>query len=439
MSKKGYVVCLNKQREEIFKHNPHEYFGEPVPEFSYSRSMPLVCFVVNSQKILTHIALGKRGYRAGTDARRLNLDNIFKLTTVVTTNQLVDSFSVYIKEKLSENLDNGGLITPKRFEYLLNRVCELAPETAPILSKYSKARTERIKSLSPKIQDTLAEQNEAVATAMTIAGINRKELQGWDVAENQTPTSFLDGLEKVRLREDSMVVSDLINLPGYKILKTTSFSSVVFENKKSKLTVVLANKLPLEEQLGVDLIYYNETFSCFLMIQYKAMEIETIDDNEIEKKDKYEVYRFPNAQLTKEIERMNGMLLELKKAPANSEADGFRLNENPFFLKICPRISFNPDNISLIQGMYLPLEYWNILSNHPTMRGPRGGKRLSYRNVRRYFDNTGFITMASGGWVGTNINQSKLLEKVIKSTLESGRSVVYAVNKEKDSNHRSDG
>jgi len=33
----------------------------------------------------------------------------------------------------------------------------------------------------------------------------------------------------------------------------------------------MANKLPLEEQTGADLIYYNETFSSFVMVQYKAM------------------------------------------------------------------------------------------------------------------------------------------------------------------------
>ena len=46
--------------------------------------------------------------------------------------------------------------------------------------------------------------------------------------------------------------------------------------------------------------------------------------------------------------------------------------------------------------------------------------------------------MASGGWVGTNIQQSKLLEKAIRSTLESGRSVVFAINNEKDKRHRRD-
>ncbi len=426
---KGYVVRLDEQREEAFKNNSYESFGEPVTEFSHSRNIPLICFVINSQNILTHLALGRRGNLAGTGIRRLNLNDIFKLTTVVRVNQLVDHAPNRIKKNFNQKLESGGLIPPKGFEYLLHEISKKAPETASILSRYNEARERRIKALPAKVQEVLAEQKEAVATAMTIAGIDRSELHGWDVNEDKEVSSFLDGLEQVRLREDPMIVNDLNTLPGYEALKTTLLGSVVFENDKSKLTVLLANRLPLEKQLGVDLIYYNETFSCFLMIQYKAMEKEGDDV----------VYRFPNKQLTEEVDRMNKVFTELKKTPTNTEADGFRLNENPFFLKVCPRIVFNPDNIGLIKGMYLPLQYWELLSKHPTMIGPKGGSRLSYKNVRRYFDNTEFVTMASGGWVGTNIEQSKLLEKAIKSTLESGRSVVFAVNNEKDERHRRDG
>ena len=133
---------------------------------------------------------------------------------------------------------------------------------------------------------------------------------------------------------------------------------------------------------------------------------------------------------------MKSVLHELKKVAPNAQADGYRLTENPFFLKICPRIVFNPDSIGLVKGMYLPLDYWNLLSKHPTMNGPKGGKRLSYQNVRRYFDNTEFVTIASGGWVGTTIEQSQFLEKAIVSTLETGRAVVFAVNVQKDRRHR---
>lgn len=430
MSKSGgYIVRLSPEREDAFEHNLYDTFGEPVPEFTHSRNIPLLCFVIYNSKKLTNIALGKRGTRAGTEMRRLNLHDIYTIKSPIPVSDIENKAPNKLKNKISEKIEHGGLLPPKTFESFLNIVSSLAPDTSPILSRFSEARIQRIQNLPSRMRATLAEQKEAVGTALTIAGVDRDEMQGWDVNENGTTTSFLDGLEQVRLREDPMVVNDLNNLPGYEAIKSTPHASVVFENTQSKLTVVLANRLPLEKQLGVDLIYYNETFSCFLMVQYKAMEEE---GEEV-------VYRFPNSQLSEELDRMSVVLNELRKASPNTEADGFRLSENPFFLKICPRLVFNPDNVGLVKGMYLPLDYWNLLSEHPTMVGPKGGKRLSYKNVRRYFDNTEFVTIASGGWVGTTIQQSKHLEAAIRSTLESGRAVVFAVNIQTDRRHRING
>lgn len=425
----GYIVRLTPDREDAFEHNFYDSFGEPVPEFSHSRNNPLVCFIVDSSNRLTSIAIGKRGTMAGTDMRRLNLHDIYAISSPIPIDEIESQSPKRLKKKISERMEFGGLLPPKSFESFLHIVSSLAPDTSSILSKFSEARIRRIQNLPSRVRETLAVQKEAVATALTIAGINRDEMQGWDVTDNGTTASFLDGLEQVRLREDPMVINDMNTLPGYEAIKHTTHTSVVFENSQSKLTVVLANRLPLEKQLGVDLIYYNETFSCFLMVQYKAMEEEGDET----------VYRFPNKQLSEELYRMRLVLSELNKVDPNTEADGFRLSENPFFLKICPRLVFNPDNVGLVKGMYLPLDYWDLLSEHPTMLGPKGGRRLSYNNVRRYFDNTEFVTIASGGWVGTTIEQSKHLETAIKSTLESGRAVVFAVNIQKDRRHRRNG
>ena len=87
---KGYIVRLTTNREEIFKNNHNDYFGEPVPEFNHSRNIPLMCFVISNQNILTNIALGKKGYMAGTGSRRLNLKDIFKLETIIYIDDLID-------------------------------------------------------------------------------------------------------------------------------------------------------------------------------------------------------------------------------------------------------------------------------------------------------------------------------------------------------------
>ena len=161
------------------------------------------------------------------------------------------------------------------------------------------------------------------------------------------------------------------------------------------------------------------------MVQYKAMEKEGEDT----------VYRFPNDQLTDEISRMKEVLNELQKCKPNTEADGYRLSENPFFLKLCPRIVFDPDNTGLITGMYLPLGYWDLISEDISLIGPKGGKRISYANARRYFDNTAFINIADSAWVGTTISQSAALAVLVRSTLQAGRSVVFAIGADKVKRH----
>ncbi|WP_442775095.1 hypothetical protein [Sphaerotilus montanus] len=423
----GYILRFSSERQQVFneRHNK-EGFAEAVPEFEHSRNVPLVCFVVSQKNAVTHICLGSRGRLAGTDLRRLNMTGFYELRSAIFTDHILQRIPAKNKHKVDERLRIGGLLSPKAFEALIGAVSELSPETATILARYREERRERIANLPSTVQHALAEQKEALLTAMAIAGIDRDEVSGWDFSEETGPVSFLAGLPSVRLREDQMIINDLSILPGHKEIASTIHSSTVFKNSTSRLTVVLANRLPLEEQTGADLIYYNETFKCFLMVQYKAMEKEG---------DEF-VFRFPNNQLTEEIKRMDCVLSALSLVADDRQADGYRLSENPFFLKICPRIVFNPDNVGLSTGMYLPLDYWRRISEHPGLIGPRGGKRLSYRNVRRYFDNSEFVSFASGGWVGSNAQQSSLLSTAIRETVHSGRVAVIAINQELDDRHR---
>ena len=423
----GYVVCLSAERQRVFDSNFGEsQFAEAVPEFEHSRNAPLVCFVVSEDGAFSHICLGSRGRLAGTDQRRLNMKDFHQVKPVIPTARVLQQISSRHTKKVSDRFRTGGLLSPKAFEEVVAVLSKLSPDTAPILAKYGKERLQRIANLPDAARHALAEQKEAILTAMAIAGIDKKEISGWDVPKDTLHVSFLSGLPNARLREDQAVVNDLSVLPGYEKIAATIHGSTVFENNKSRLTLVLANRLPLEEQTGADLIYYNETFQCFLLVQYKMMEKEG---------DEY-VFRFPNLQLTEEISRMDTLLSEIAKINDDEQADGYRLNDNPFFLKICPRITFDPDHVGLSAGMYLPLDYWKRISVHPALVGPRGGSRLSYRNVRRYFDNTEFINIAIGGWVGTHTQQSSLLINVIRETIQSGRAAIIAINQELDERHR---
>jgi len=425
----GYILRLSAERQSIFEQRERETsFAEAVPEFQHSRNQPLVCFIFNQNEELTHVGTGRRGQLAGDQQRRLNVDKLEILGRAMPHSELDARLLRKFKKQFAKAFETGGLLSPKLFEAVLQAISEARPEVAALLRMFLQERRLRIGGLPRSAQYALAMQKDAVSTALSIAQIKREVLAGWDYDPGQVELpSFIAGLPKARLREDQMIAHDLNEFPGYEAIRSVQIAATVFKSEQNRLTVVLANRLPLEEQTGADLIYYNETFGCFLMVQYKAM---TGDD------DLDAIFRFPEQQLIDEIARMDAILGRLGKCANNKEADGYRLNENPFFLKLCPRILFDPDNIGLSKGMYLPLDYWKLISQHPAMVGPQGGCQISYKNVRRYMDNTQFATIVAGAWVGTNIDQSKLIEVAIRDTLASGKAAVIALDEQTDDRHR---
>lgn len=421
-SARGFAFLLPDHRIATFLGCIAEehIFAEPVDDFEHSRNVPLICFVVTKGQI-AYVAMGRRGNRAGTGLRRLNLLSPEKLAQPVDLDRVYEILPRRQAAPVANRFAVGGLLTEKGFVAVIDAIRQLAPQSSSILERDSSIRLERLSRLSSGERQNLAYQKEAVLTALFVAGLSREPIQSW-APSDETPLSFLEGLPSVRLREDPMVVHDMMHLPGFDILKTYPYNAAVFESDTGRLTVVLANRLPLEEQTGTDLIYFNETYQSFVMVQYKAMEKEQ-GEHGITRS----VFRLPNAQLEKEIKRMDDMLSELKACGPNTVHTGFRLTDNPFFIKLCPRIVFNPENIGLVPGMYLPLDYWKLLEKHPGIKGPHGGLHVTYENVGRHLDNSAFATVVAKAWVGTTINQSAVLKEVIRQTLETGKAVAIAV------------
>jgi hypothetical protein len=415
----GYVLILSKERHQVFTDQLDLGwdFAEAVPDFKLTKKTQLLGFILNKKMLITHLAYAKRGQSAATQMRKLKIDAEIALTPPVAASSLANKVPKRLKRFAAQKFRNGGLLSPKVFSALLEVLKKLSPETGALLQRFSQERAERIAKISAESRSALGLQKVAVETALSMAGIPREEILEWDPGPESKPKSFLDGLPEVRLGEDAMLAHDLMTLPGYEILKTYHHATVVFASNKCRLTVVLANRLPLEKQTGTDLIYFNETFSCFVMVQYKAMEREQGKT----------VFRLPNVQLTEEIKRMRAMQSILKKYQVGAEKNAFRFSDNPFFIKLCPRIVFNPDDASLIKGMYIPLGYWDRLIADPEIMGPKGGKVISYQNVGRYLDNTEFISLVGKAWVGTTVRQSGILEKMIRATIQSGKAIAIGI------------
>ena len=216
-----------------------------------------------------------------------------------------------------------------------------------------------------------------------------------------------------------MIIHDAGAVPGMDLDNANVYGKR-FSDGKVNLTVLLINRQPLEQLIGADLIYYNETFKAFVLIQYKALEKEGSAD----------VFRLPNKDLESELTRMHATLSELAgHSDVSAEPECFRLNSNPFYLKFCPRSVKAATSSDLFSGFYVPLGYFDLLTGGSHLAGPKGGKSLSYKNVQRWLTNGDFIPLVRNGWVGTTPAQSSLLQKVVVQTLEgrSGRDIRFGV------------
>lgn len=312
---------------------------------------------------------------------------------------------------------SGGLFTPKAFESAIDAVLAVSEEARPLLQRFSRLRRELVARLSTETRRALGEQKEAVLSALAFAGLDRREIHEWSPPSEGQPTSFLDGLPNAVMREDAMIVNDLVTVPGLDFVRTLPYTGAIFEGQGKRLTVILANRLPLEQLTGTDLIYFNETHRSFVMVQYKAMSQE----------EGVASFRLPDAGLAREIQRMQAISAQLMPIQTAATKENFRLNPEAFYIKLCARSQFNPDDIKLFPGMYFSLNQWLCISEDPSLVGPRGGRMVTYETAGRYIVNDLFIKLVAEAWIGTHAEQSDLLATAIRETLQSGRAVALAI------------
>lgn len=426
----GYILRVPDHRRELLLEEAEHggsfyrstpFVSEPVPVFDHSRRAPLAVFASFEDGLITHIADGRKGQSAGTGLVRLNLEHLQPLMRPVSFDDVLSGTDRRVRHHLKRRLDEGGLLPPKSLGAFVDRITELDPTIGPRLARFSARRARALRRLEPRARENLAYQKEALGLALEIAGLARDELLSWQPSDSGQQ-SFLDGLPGAQVREDAMLLSDFSTVPGFQPMgEVTHYGSKVFSSEQDpsvRLTVIMANRLPLEQQTGADLIYFNEAYRSFVMVQYKAME----------KRDEETEFRWREKdQFCDEIARMNALVQELRKVPSGNDPDGFRFADNPFFLKFCPRVVFNPDDKGLFKGIYLPLDLWKRADAAGRFTGKRGGKVLTYENVGRRINNSEFVTLVAGSWVGTSIEQSVVLGDLIRTVLATGKTATIAI------------
>jgi len=384
---------------------------------------------------IDYIALAKKGKRVVTSKNRIDFSGLVNLKAIpihAIESRLNERLQRYFI-KVSQGV--GGVIPPAMWAALISAIRAVRPEFVEDIDRLLSLRRYSGYRLSGEAADILLQEREALGIALDIfSGSNQlrdQVLSEWapyddtvvEVNEGDATarlanlgtgrSSFMKGIPQRYAQEESAIQHDLFNWPGMTPLHEAGVS--IFEQGGRRLEVHYANRNALEHTLGVDLIYYNEEFQLFTLVQYKLMREEG----------GVVLYR-PDSQLRTELARMDQVYTSLHSAAPIQSHQEYRLNDDGFMLKLVPATGLRPASGELIKGMYIPREYMHFLVGPNGPKGSGGGTQIMFTTAPRYLTNSQFSQSIHAGWIGTRGVQSHTLAATLREFYESGRAVLVA-------------
>ncbi len=253
-------------------------------------------------------------------------------------------------------------------------------------------------------------QNDAIQIALAVFGVGKDA-----VAEETKVRAGKDsGLTSfsTRILEDNVIAADASFVPGFEFVGRDLTGRATFRDGERELDIYTANRGPLEELLGVDLIYVHQHTANIVMIQYKMLEPVG------EGLQRDHVFR-PDSQIEAELSRMNLPTTEVS-------CETYRMHRSPFYLKFVARTG----NGSNHRAFVLSKDHYDLLLNLPASRGPNGGIRISYNSLRgHYLRESDLVGLIRSGYIGTYPGETAALATIIEEVSRGNRSLVLAWQK----------
>jgi hypothetical protein len=379
--------------------------------------VPTLCFVF--------------GKLTGFRNRRRFEDDVC-LVGIVSSRLRISSFETRVKITRAIRLDD---MTPKEMAVLLegtvhrgnlerrlaprNAVTVLSPEMSSVLvSRLAQGLENRavLRTVATGLRRTKrfsspeSLQGDAIQIALRAFGLE-SDSGAVELELREGQSSAMAG---VPIREDVVIQHDARSIPGYTLVASEITGRAIFEKSNGELEVITANRQPLEEVFGVDLIYLNLTMRNLVMVQYKMLDRAGSGD------DADWVYR-PDKDLASEIARMDTVAKN-----ATTASTDYRLNSGVFYLKFVKRNGLISNG-----SMVTPLEHFRKLIASPRARGVKGGIRVSYDSLNgAYMRHGTFIDLLQAGYIGSYTEDTKLFEVLIEEVLKGNRSVVAAIQRD---------
>ena len=430
----GYVLSITVERMEELASDLAvlNAFSQAIPKIPVAlRRRWMLCFISVKKGYFTHVARSVVYYEAESGRDKLDIWNFMPFTRPVRISTIKAKVQGKQGWRAKRALE-GGHISAAAFVLVIEALRRVDSDAAGVIDGLIDRVAPPLDLTPTNAKINWAYQRDAAITSLEIARIPKGQLKVQlkpDGRGTTELTSIFDSEEAVTTIEDLAILQDLdANNEDWQYVKRQRYPAKTFTNGDTTLTVVLANKLPLERQLGVDLIYVNETLKSVVFVQYKMFAGNDGEDG----------YR-PDGQLAEEIARMDVAVKTLSEVKEDSSCDGYRFGADPFFLKFCSKLVPN-DASGHVPGIYVPVSYWKRLVNTPKAKGKKGGIVVFAETFgRRRFTPTHFIDMVSRGWAGTSALQTDVLVPYLKAMISGKRGVVLAVESSSPASPNRDG
>jgi len=371
---------------------------------------------------ITHWALARKGKKVATGKVRV------EFTEVTPTQLRLSEIERRVGPKIRRNIISarsgvGGRVPPATWVGMKHAVGEIDANSLKALERLERLRDQSRTFIEQPGAGIVAQERDAVGIALDVfdqtGQIRKRTLHGWAAPEGDRLSSFLEGLAGVRTIEDQLIARDTTMFPGAEKVHPTIVGAV-FAVGGRKLEVFNVNRTAVESTLGVDLLYWDETFDAWTSVQYKLME-------RIENRgERHAVYR-PDSAFDAELSRMREF--RARTPDSWTIADGraaYRLCGDGFYFKFCSRVQLEVLSESLLPGMYLPRLLVEATLEDGAARGPRGGRVITFENTQRHISNTVFAELVRDGWLGTRGGSSKQIASIVRAGLTARRAVVIA-------------
>lgn len=379
-----------------------------------------VCGLLFEADVITHWALARKGKKVATGKVRVDF------TEVTPTRIRLEEVERQVGPQLRRNIVSvrsgvGGRVPPATWEGVKRAVLEIDVDSLAALERLERLRDQSRELIIRPGAEIVAQQRDAVGLALDVFDqtgyLRKRTLQGWTAPEGQRLSSFLDGLTGVRTIEDQIIARDAAVFPGADGIRHTAVGTV-FSVGRRKLEVFNVNRTAVEASLGVDLLYWNEAFDAWSLVQYKSMERPSAGG------ERAAVYR-PDRSFDVELGRMQEFrasqpdFWDVPNGPA-----AYRLCGDGFFFKMCSRVQLEVLSDGLLPGMYLPRLFVEAALEGSATKGPRGGRLITFENTQRHISNTLFAELVRDGWVGTRGVSSTQVASIVHQGLSSGQALV---------------